>query len=183
MLIESTNAARDALLQLAINTAAAGINKRTGRVFERSASVSAFAVGIRGRVVRDDDGERLLLPRDVATTEGLLVETGAGTSWSTVTGWEAELEDRPGEDAPIVALVLPGRCWSGPRARITAVWGWPSVPAPITQARLIQASRLASRAKSPEGVLGSSEWGAVRVGRIDPDVAAIVQDYEQVGIA
>jgi hypothetical protein len=45
----------------------------------------------------------------------------------------------------------------------------------IREATLIQALRLYKRKDSPEGVLGSAEWGTVRVSRLDPDVAKLVE--------
>jgi hypothetical protein len=63
------------------------------------------------------------------------------------------------------------------RVRVTAKFGWPTVPDDIVQACLIQASRLFKRADSPEGVMGSSEWGVVRLSRRDPDVWALIEPY------
>lgn len=63
--------------------------------------------------------------------------------------------------------------------QITARWGWSAVPAPITQACLLQASRLLARRDSPYGVAGSPEAGAeVRLlARVDPDVEVALADY------
>jgi hypothetical protein len=69
------------------------------------------------------------------------------------------------------------------RVRVTAKWGWPAVPDTVVQATLIQASRLYRRKDSPEGVLGSAEWGTVRLGRVDPDVYALIQQLILPGMA
>jgi hypothetical protein len=63
------------------------------------------------------------------------------------------------------------------RVRVTARWGWPSVPDGVAQAAALLAARLYRRKDSPEGVLGSSEWGAVRVARFDPDVEGLIAPY------
>jgi hypothetical protein len=66
--------------------------------------------------------------------------------------------------------------------RVTALWGWSSVPAPIEQACLLQASRLLARRDSPHGVAGSPENGSeIRLlERLDPDVAVAVRPFKRV---
>ena len=62
--------------------------------------------------------------------------------------------------------------------QITAVFGFPSVPASVTQAAVIQASRIFKRLDSPLGIAGFGEMGAMRVSKgLDPDVAQLVQPY------
>jgi hypothetical protein len=64
--------------------------------------------------------------------------------------------------------------------QLTAVYGWPSVPEPITQAVIIQASRIFKRYDSPLGVAGFGDLGAIRVTRaLDPDVAQLVEPYRR----
>jgi hypothetical protein len=62
--------------------------------------------------------------------------------------------------------------------RITGVWGWSSVPIAVTQATIIQSSRIYKRLDSPLGVAGFGDLGAIRVGRsLDPDVEQLVMPY------
>jgi hypothetical protein len=62
--------------------------------------------------------------------------------------------------------------------RITAVWGWASVPVAIKQATIIQSSRLFKRLDSPLGVAGFGDLGAIRVGRyLDPDVEQLAMPF------
>ena len=62
--------------------------------------------------------------------------------------------------------------------KVTAVFGWPSVPIAITQACVIQSSRFFKRLDSPLGVAGFGEMGAVRVSRyLDPDVEQLISPY------
>ena len=64
--------------------------------------------------------------------------------------------------------------------QLTAVFGWPSVPEPVTQATIIQASRIFKRYDSPLGVAGFSDLGAIRVSRfLDPDMAQLVEPYRR----
>ena len=62
--------------------------------------------------------------------------------------------------------------------RIAGVFGWPAIPASITEAAVLQASRLYMRFQSPLGVAGSNDFGAMRVTRsVDPDVAVLLADF------
>jgi hypothetical protein len=68
--------------------------------------------------------------------------------------------------------------------RVTGVWGWPSVPISITQATVIQASRIYKRLDSPLGVAGISDIGIMRVSnRLDPDVAQLVDPLRRIRFA
>ena len=64
--------------------------------------------------------------------------------------------------------------------KVTAIFGWPAIPEPVTQATIIQASRLFKRYDSPLGVAGFGDMGAIRVSRaLDPDVAQLVEPYRR----
>jgi hypothetical protein len=64
--------------------------------------------------------------------------------------------------------------------KVTAVFGWPAVPIAITQATIIQASRIYKRLESPLGVAGFGDLGAISVTRdLDPDVAQLVAPYRR----
>jgi hypothetical protein len=67
--------------------------------------------------------------------------------------------------------------------QVTAVFGWPEVPEPVTQATIIQASRIFKRYDSPLGVAGFGDLGAIRVSRyLDPDMAQLVEPYRRMRI-
>ena len=67
--------------------------------------------------------------------------------------------------------------------QVTAIFGWPSVPEPVTQATIIQASRIFKRYDSPLGVAGFGDLGAIRVSRfLDPDMAQLVEPYRRMRI-
>lgn len=64
--------------------------------------------------------------------------------------------------------------------KVTAVWGWPSIPAEITMATKLQASRLFIRRQSPFGIAGTPEIGTVRLtSRLDPDVEALIRPFRK----
>lgn len=60
---------------------------------------------------------------------------------------------------------------------VTARWGWTSVPVPVQQATLLQASRLFKRRDAPFGVAGSPEMGSELrlLAKVDPDVAVTLR--------
>ena len=67
--------------------------------------------------------------------------------------------------------------------QVTATFGWPSVPEPVTQATIIQASRIFKRYDSPLGVVGFGDLGQIRVSRyLDPDMAQLVEPYRRMRI-
>ena len=67
--------------------------------------------------------------------------------------------------------------------KVTENFGWPAVPEPITQATIIQASRIFKRYDSPLGVAGFGDLGAIRVSRfLDPDMAQLVEPYRRMRI-
>ena len=67
--------------------------------------------------------------------------------------------------------------------QVKAIFGWPSVPEPVTQATIIQAARIFKRYDSPLGVAGFGDLGAIRVSRyLDPDMAQLVEPYRRMRI-
>lgn len=78
--------------------------------------------------------------------------------------------------------VFPGHSGTGrrDRVRVTGVWGWPSVPAPVKQAAKIKAARIFTRMQSPNGIAGLDNFGPVRISRSeDPDVASLLEPYRR----
>jgi hypothetical protein len=132
----------------------------------------------RGRIVREDDGD-LFLVDDIGSVTGLVVETGSGASFTAVTGYETSPDNALADGKPITGLLRPLGTWgiATTRLRVTAKFGWPAVPDDIAEAALIQASRLYKRKDSPEGIIGSAEWGVRNLSRRDPDVWALIEPY------
>lgn len=120
---------------------------------------------------------------DISSVTGLVVEAGDGTTWVAVTDYDLDPANALAKSRAAERLVRPLGCWSSSqRVRVTAKWGWPSVPYNIAQATLLLANRRFMRRNSPEGVAGWAEQGPVRVSRFDPDIEDLVQDYVLPGI-
>lgn len=179
--IEADDTSRDALLDRALKAASRGIDKATGRPsrgFWLDDAPTARTYRLDGRLVyRRED--HLLLVDEIGDDTGLLVETGTGSSWSPLTGYETTPDNALADGRPITGLLRIRATWgtATTRIRVTARFGWPTIPDDITEACLIQASRLFKRKDSPEGVMGSAEWGVVRLSRRDPDVWALIEPY------
>ncbi|MGW3724148.1 phage gp6-like head-tail connector protein [Streptomyces sp. NPDC000851] len=176
--IEADDTSRDTLLTSALASASRGIDKTTGRRFWLDPSAVQRTFRLPGRVVREDDGD-LLLVDDIGSPTGLVVETGSGASFAVVTGYETSPDNALADGKPITGLLRVLGTWgtATTRVRITARFGWPTVPDDITEAALIQASRLYKRKDSPEGIIGSAEWGVRNLSRRDPDVWALIEPY------
>lgn len=178
---------RDEDLTRKLATASRQIDKTTGeRQFWLDKTASARIYRTRDRVVCTEEGEWLTVD-DIGTLTGLVVEVGDGTNWTAVTDYQTGPENALAKRKPINRLLRPSSYWTrmwgtNTQIRVTARWGWPAVPDEVVEATLIQANRLYMRKDSPEGVLGSAEWGVVRVGKVDPDVQELIKDLCLMGV-
>lgn len=129
---------------------------------------------------------------DISTTTGLVVKTDTSDNGTFDTTWSAsdyELEpvnarSSSGEAWPYTAIRAVDARWfpAGNRrssVEVTATWGWPAVPDAIAEACLLMSARIYRRRQSPEGVIGFGDFGPIRVSRIDPDVAMLLDPYRK----
>ncbi|MER6956012.1 head-tail connector protein [Streptomyces sp. NPDC000618] len=175
--IEADDTTADALLDSALGASSRGIDNATGRRFWLDETAVPRVYRLAGRVVCEADGD-LLLVDDIGNVDDLVVELGGGSSWTVITGYETQPDNALADGAPITALLRSGG-WGtyNTRVRVTTRWGFPTEPNDITEASLIQASRLYKRKDSPEGIIGSAEWGVRNLSRRDPDMWALIEPY------
>jgi hypothetical protein len=176
--LDADDTSRDGLLDKALAAASRSIDKTCGRKFWLDDEPKERVYRPQGRVSRESDGDLFLID-DIGSVDGLVVESGSGTSYSAVTGYETTPENALLDGKPITGLLMVSGTWGSVtnRLRITAKFGWPTVPDDVAEAALIQSARLYRRKDSPEGLTGSAEWGVVRVSRRDPDVWALIEPY------
>lgn len=63
---------------------------------------------------------------------------------------------------------------------IAGVWGFPAVPAAVSEATTLLAIRLLKRVDAPYGVVGSADLGEIAtLPRIDPDVQALLAPFRR----
>lgn len=174
----------DAQMMLAITAASRAVDRTAGRQFGMVAAAEA-----RVYTARCDPARlRWSVPiDDLMDATGLTVaydSAGDETYASAITAYSL----RPGNAAPrarpwtelIVrptSTVQPTGLEAG--VRVTGLWGWSAVPAPVEEATLLQASRLLSRRDSPYGIAGSPETGSEMrlLAKVDPDVAVSLAGY------
>lgn len=179
-----TDTGRDAYILMCLEAASRGADSHCGgRQFWRDRIVSTRTFRTRGRVDASDTDGELILIDDIASATGLIVEVGDGRTWTVVDDFDVEPENSLAKRKPITALRRWGGRWSTYRLiRVTAMWGWPAIPAAVVQATQIQAARLYKRRTSPEGVTGNAEWGVVKLSRLDPDVQTLLTDLQLFGV-
>lgn len=171
----------DVRLNRARASASRSIDTTCGRRFWLDPEPVQRTFRLQGRIVHEPDGELFLAP-DIGSADALVVETGAAgaaMSWAQVTGYELHPDNALAEGKPITGLLRSGGTWglSTARLRLTAQFGWPAVPEDIHEAALILATRLFKRKDSPEGIIGSAEWGVRNLSRRDPDVWNLIEPY------
>jgi hypothetical protein len=173
-----TDSIDDTLLETAIESASRMIDGFTARTFSNAGTaVRNFAATDAINLIIDD----AITVTKVESTDEI------GDTYTEWTATDYQLEPVNGR---VDGLYYP---YTGIRAvntyswpvvdyqalvRITATWGWASVPTAVKQATIIQASRLFKRLDSPLGVLGMGDMGQIRVSRyLDPDVEQLVMPY------
>ena len=67
--------------------------------------------------------------------------------------------------------------------QVEGTFGFSSVPTAIKQATVILGSRIFKRNDAPLGVTGFGDLGVIRVGRVDPDVEAMVSPWKRMRFA
>lgn len=179
MIGKTTADDRDDLIIQAIAAASRMIDQRCGRRFYADATATARTFIAHDRHLSVGDAQSLRID-DFVSSSGVTVETKTSFtgSWTTVTGWEPGPDNADADGMPWTEVVYQAG-WLGDttKIRVTARWGWPSVPDGVTQAAALLAARLYRRKDSPQGVLGSAEWGVARVSRFDPDVESLIAPY------
>jgi hypothetical protein len=189
--IASGDATDDALLEMAVESASRLIDAYCGRNFINAGTVTRYYNTENPYVVQIDDARSIA---QVETSTGL--DGVYDTTWTIGTaGGQGDAQPEPIND------YLGGVVWPFTRIRaigdysfptgpensikVRAVFGWPNIPVTVTQATVLQSSRIFTRLQSPLGVAGFGDMGIMRVSRgLDPDVVQLVEGYRRVnGVA
>lgn len=178
--IPDSDSADDDALTAALDVASRGIEFCTNRQFNDAGTATA-------RVFYADTAHWTSVD-DFSTTEGLVVDTDTTGDGSFATTWattDYELQPLNG-----VLNGVPGWpywriravCRWFPRRphraslRVTARWGWESVPAPIREATLILAEDVFKLKSTPFGTGGYGEYGRIKA-RENPNVWLRISPY------
>jgi hypothetical protein len=187
-----TDTIDDGLLEMAIESSSRDIDAYTERVFF---STGATAVA------------RVYIPQDIylVETDDIISvttlksdSTGNGTFDITWASKDYQLEPLNGLAGGISTPATRIRAigdylWPvyEPRnvnsnqasVQVTGVFGFASIPMAIKQATILASLRAYKRYESPTGVLGFSDVGVIRIGRLDPDVERLIQPYRKIRFA
>ncbi len=183
--IPSGTATEDDAIDAALAAAEDEVDNICGRTFVVPGSATAKVFEPTNGVVVEVD--------DIAQTTGLVVKTdtaddGAYDKTLTLTS-EYILE---GNAAPyriirrVDGSTFPRYMSDRPTIEVTAYWGYAmAVPGPIVQAATVLSARLYQRRSSPLGFQAgmSTEFGPVRISRIDPDIRTLLYGYRRIGVA
>lgn len=176
------------LMVRAVNAASRAVDNYTGRRFwqDETPQTLSFPAPLAGN--------DLWLPGkyEISTDTGLVVTTDDGTgtyptAWTAVTDYTLYPYDANASGSQYRAWwVLEGtgtRPFSvrGVRGlypvRVTARFGWSSVPVEVEQATLLKAAALFKRKDAPFGVAQFGDIAAVRITRQDIDVIELLSEY------
>lgn len=167
----------DSQIALAVTAASRAVDRHTNRQFGQVSPAEARLYTARYDCSR---AKWVIQIDDLQDATGLTVTTSAGAIAlfskqpvnAAVTGkvWTRLVVD----DA---AVVKPKGTEN--EVTVTAKWGWATVPVPVKEATLLQASRLFKRRDAPFGVAGSPEAGSEMrlLARVDPDVSVTLRPY------
>lgn len=172
----------DTLIEMAVESASRAIDGYAMRSFYSSGTATRYYAADDSYIVQTDD---------ISGTAITLQTSSAGdgvfdTTWK-VTDYQLEPNNgyTDGLSVPYTRIravedyLYPVEADQA-LIKVTAVFGWPAVPIAITQACVIQSSRLFKRLDSPLGVAGFGDMGAVRVSRyLDPDVEQLIAPYRK----
>jgi hypothetical protein len=63
--------------------------------------------------------------------------------------------------------------------QVVGTFGWSAIPSAVKQATILSAMRQFKRYDSPLGVAGFGDLGAIRVGRVDPDIESLLMPFKK----
>lgn len=170
--------ADDAELTDALSSASRAVDSATTRQFGvLAAPATWYYTAGYNRLT----GVWIVLVDDVATTTGMVVVVdGVTVTDYTLGPRQAVAKGKVWTYLTLGSTVSCSGDLDG--VAITALWGWPAVPAPVKFATILQASRFAIRRDSPYGTAGSPADGTDQrlLAQLDPDVRVSLRGYERI---
>jgi hypothetical protein len=182
--IGAGDATDDALLEMAVESASRLIDAYCGRNFLLGGTATRYYNTDDPYVVQIDDARSISAVRTSSSEDGVF---DISFNMTPRTG---DIQAEPIND------YVGGLVWPFTRLRaigdyvfpvdkentveVTAVFGFPNIPITVTQATILQSSRIFARLQSPLGIAGWGDAGVMRVGRsLDPDVSQLIEGYRR----
>ena len=178
-----TDTVDDTLLELAVEAASREIDSATERQFFQTSATRIYTP--RDSFITEiDDLVSLTTLKTSTAADGTFDETWTSTDYQLepLNGLAGGIEVPANQIRAVGDYTFPV---SGGEATVQVVgtFGFSSVPTAITQATVILGSRIFKRNDSPLGVAGFGDIGVIRVGRLDPDVEAMIMPYKKIRYA
>ena len=176
-----TDSVDDSLLEMAIESASRAIDQYTARNFYNAGTAIRYYAPSDSLNVEIDDMISLSSLQTMSDDDQVYDTTWASDDYQLeplngIVDGIAQPYNHIRAIGDYTFLTLAGEA----TIKVTAVWGWSAVPIQVTQATVIQASRIFKRLDSPLGII-SGELGSMRVGsRLDPDVAQLVDSLRKI---
>ena len=182
-----TDTVDDDMLEMAIESSSRLIDSVCERRFYTAGTETHYYVPTNSYVVDTDD-----MPGTAITIETSSAADGVyDVSW--VLYRDAQLEplnrNSSGLTFPVNRIravgeyLFPMDSIGTTTVKVTSTFGFnagtATIPMAIRQATIISALRVYKRLDSPLGIAGFGDLGAVRVSRVDPDIAAMVAPFRR----
>lgn len=175
-----TDSNSDTNLELVVEAVSRMIDNKCGRHF--------YSTALEVRYYTAEDN-RWLFVDDIASASGITLQTDddgdrtyqytwASTDYDLVSynnltdGWPYGLI----RVSPLGTYIFPT---GNKGVKLTATFGWPAVPKPVTLACMLQSAREYRRFKAILGIAGASPVGQIMMSipKLDPDVEALLKPY------
>ena len=187
-----TDSIDDSLLETAIESSSRDIDAYTERVFFNTGATAVTRIYIPENIflLETDDIISVTSIKSDTTGEGGFDQTWATTDYQLeplngIVGGIATPFTRVRAVGDYLWPIYEPRDINAGQAsvQIVARFGFASIPSAIKQATILSSLRAYKRYESPTGVLGFSDMGVVRIGRLDPDVARLIDPYRKIRFA
>ena len=174
-----TDSVDDSLLEMAVESASRAIDQYTNRIFYNAGTAVRYYAPIDSLNVTIDDLITIISLETMDDDEQVYDQTWASDDYQLepLNGYIDGLEVPYNHIRAIGDLTFLN-LYGEATIKVTGTWGFAATPIQVTQATVIQASRIYKRLDSPLGII-SGELGSMRVGsRLDPDVAQLVDSFK-----
>jgi hypothetical protein len=178
-----TDTVDDTLLETVIEAASRQIDQHCERIFYQESDTRVYAPRDNFNVEIDD----LLTLTTLKTSTN--IDQVFDQTWKVT---DRQLEPlngiAGGIKQPFTHIRAIGDYWfptsmEEATVQVVGVWGWATIPNAIKQACVLQSARYFKRSDSPMGVAGFDALGVIRLARIDPDIATLLDPFCKVRMA
>lgn len=184
-----TDSVDDPLLELAINGASRQIDGYCERIFYSTASATRVYAPQSATLCETDDIISVTSIKTSSDGDGAFDITWGSTDYQLepLNGFSGGMATPYTRIRAVGDYLFPEFPNYGLNTEATVqvigTFGYTSVPDAVKQACIILSMRQFKRYDSPLGVAGLGDLGVMRVSRVDPDVAALLEPYMRVRVA